>query len=181
MKILSLDPSFTATGYAVLVDRGPYNLSLVTYGWIQTRKDKNMQVTLDDMCRAQSIADALDQLVRANHITHLYSEVPLGTISAISAKGLSIAKGVVASIAQVHGLNAVYLNPFRVKKALCGNNNAEKKEIVAVVESKFPELIVLKRRLGRTGKFSAEHEAICDAIAVTLAVRKRSSDKTTIN
>lgn len=172
MNVLSIDPSFTATGYAVLKVDTKCKMSLVTWGWIRTNKGKKTPVTIDDMFRAQQIAAKLDDLVTSFSITHLYSEVPLGTMSAISAKGLSIAKGVVAVIAQVKSLTTTYINPFRVKKTVCGNNHATKEEIIAAVEIKFPELGRRDKRLKRDGKsFTPEHEAICDAVAIALAIQ----------
>lgn len=178
--ILSVDPSFSATGWAVLLNssqkRNNCVYQLVDYGWIKTIKHKKMSVGVDDMNRARQIATELLFQIRTHNVTEIYSEIPLGSQSANAAKALGIAKGIVATITCVDKFDSfLWMNPFQIKATLCGNKNAEKEEIIKVVECAFPSLRRDSRRKKRTGKFSLFHEAVCDAIAVALAIKKSNA------
>lgn len=172
-KILSLDPSFSATGWAIIGAKQKFEL--IDYGWINTKKYKDIPVTLGDMMRAETIASGIIRLVNAYNITLINSEIPLGSQSANAAKGLGISKGIVATICAVSGIKRMYINPLKVKMILCGNRYAEKAQIIGVVENYFDELKSSEKRKSKGGKFTLFHEAICDAIAVTLALSKISN------
>lgn len=169
--ILSLDPSFAATGYVVLRRPKGGKMSLVTFDWIPTHKSRaaRQSVTLDDMRRAQEIACRLITVINHYKPTVLCSEVPLGSQSAVASKGLAIVKGVVATLVQVYEVLPIYLNPFQVKKGVCGNKDATKEEVIQAVERVIPELKQNVYRKNRNGRFTPLHEAVCDAAAVAIA------------
>lgn len=172
ITVLSLDPSYNATGWAVLSYDASANriTQVVACGWIETRRDKKTPVTFNDIQRIYTIAGALNSLLDEYTPDVVCSEIPLGSQSASAAKSLGIAKGIVTSICCVRGATARYINPLAVKLAVCGKRNAEKSEVILAVEKKLKEVKKLNGRLTRTGKFTKLHEARCDAIAVGMSI-----------
>jgi len=156
--ILLLDPSFTLTGYAVL-DKAKKPIAA---GWIETKKAKNkkIRVSEDDMDRARYLGMRLLRVIDKHKIQGLCIEVPTGSQSALASKGLGIAKGCVATVAEARDLPCTYRTPQEIKKIVAGSNNASKLQIEKAVKKFF--------HVNVKGN-AKQREAQYDALAVGIA------------
>lgn len=130
INILGIDPSLTATGYAVIaVDTTTKQIVCVReVGLIETAptKVKSVRKSSDDLSRARTIIEGLRSVIATHSIKVGTSEIPSGGQSANAAKAFGIVIGMLASLE----IPLIEVTPTEVKLATCGNKIADKEDIV---------------------------------------------------
>lgn len=130
IRILGLDPSLAATGWAVLeVDCNNCSVtSVLDMGTITSApsKVKKVRKSSDKLARSRAIAKRLDQVIKEYDIKVATSEIPSGAKSASAAFAFGIVTGLVASLP----IPVIEVTPTEVKLAACGNKIADKEDIM---------------------------------------------------
>jgi Holliday junction resolvasome RuvABC endonuclease subunit len=154
-KILALDPSLTAFGWAVMEGQ-----EIVECGCIKTEplaKKQNIRKG-DDRCRRiTEINTILLGLMDKYQIKYIVSEQPHGSQSAVAAIMVGIVLGIIQTIADAKGIGVEWYSEGDCKDNLLGRRSASKTEGIAAVKRIF------RYRLRGIKYFD---EAVCDALAV---------------
>jgi crossover junction endodeoxyribonuclease RuvC len=150
MIILGIDPSFTATGYAILRKQQDQYF-LIDYGFLGLLTPQDPLQN-----RIGHLFDFFEQLIIQHKITHISLETPfLGKNAEVFLK-LGYLRGALMVLAHRHQLSLREFSPREVKAAVTGFGNAQKDQVAHMVQILFPKLSIIKSR------------DITDAIAVTL-------------
>jgi Holliday junction resolvasome RuvABC endonuclease subunit len=161
--VLGVDPSLCNTGIAAM------RLSAVATTIVETSvvrtepsaKKHRIHVGDDNARRVVEITRALDAAIKKHGPVALVMERPAGSKGAKAATALARAETVVEVVAALHGLPLIAVQPLDVKRAMVGRKTADKDEIIAAVESRYPEV-------AWTGPQSTwEHQA--DAVGAVVA------------
>ncbi|OGB86004.1 crossover junction endodeoxyribonuclease RuvC [candidate division TM6 bacterium RIFCSPHIGHO2_12_FULL_38_8] len=149
MIVLGIDPSFTATGYAIMAQVGNKQ-QLLHYGSVALPAN----LILSD--RIGIFYEVLKNLIEKYCVTKISLETPfLGKNAQIFLK-LGYLRGVVHLLAHQHKVSIVEFSPREVKLAVTGFGGAEKDQIARMIGMLFPGLIAQKSN------------DVTDAIAISL-------------
>lgn len=163
MIVLGLDPGFAALGLAA-VDLTP-GAERVERAWVvrteKAARKVEVRASDDNVRRARQLAAELERAVVEWGPVALAAEAQSWPRNAGASAKVGIAWGVVAALAERHGLPLVQASPQDVKRAVAGAKTASKGEVAAAVEARFPE-VEWPRQASLV-----EHAA--DAVAVVLA------------
>lgn len=154
-RILALDPSLTAFGWAVMEGQ-----DIVECGCIKTTPLGRKQHIRkgDDRCRRiTEINTVLIHMIDKHEIKYIVSEQPHGSQSAVAAIMVGIVLGIIQTIADVKGIGVEWYSEGDCKDNLLGRRSASKAEGIAAVKRLF------RYRLRGIKYFD---EAVCDALAV---------------
>jgi crossover junction endodeoxyribonuclease RuvC len=167
IKILAIDPGTREMGIAYLEDR-----HLLDYGVKTLRQGKSHQelFILLEKIIARLIAEKQPDVIalEKNVFSQIHSNLLLALVVA-KIKGMAKAKKI----------NLVELNPRTVRKLVCNNGNATKREAARTVAVAYPEL---KAYLESDKKWKIRYwQNIFDAVAVGLALLRRLQDQVSIN
>lgn len=163
--ILALDPSFRATGWALLRIGDPFRVEEV--GVIATEKahKKDKAFAGDDNHRCASIlAGGLHALMQRD-VALICAEAQAGSKSSKAAQMMGMAWGVVSAVSAVQNLPVLQARPTQVKEANCGVKTASKEDVQAAVSNRFPEAAGLLASV----KKKSLHEHVYDALSVAVA------------
>lgn len=166
ITVLGMDPAMAHWGYA----KGTLNLKTMAVTidkvWtVKTEKGstkKKIKVSADDLDRARTLADALEDALDGVQI--VFAEIPHGSQSATGAKSRAMCLGLLAHCK----VPLVQLSEQEVKLATTGKKNATKAESIAWAFKKHPDT---SWKL-RNGYPQATEEHNADAIAAIYAGMK---------
>lgn len=138
MKLLSIDPGLSFTGYAVFAKDG-FKTILLAADVIKLKS------TLSIPEKIELLHDTCKEMICDHEITDLAFETPfLGKNAATFAK-LSYIRGILYLLSQVHNLNLHEFAPQAVKKAVTGVGNADKDMVARAMRRLYPKLIDNRR------------------------------------
>jgi crossover junction endodeoxyribonuclease RuvC len=128
--ILGIDPGTTDVGFAVIeVVRN--QRAILTYGVIHTTPRVPQSEKLVEIMH-----DLRDILTRYN-ITHAAIEKLFFSTNLKTGMDVAQSRGVIVAIVAEQGIPIMEYTPLQVKKAICGNWKAEKKQIGRAVQLLF--------------------------------------------
>uniref|UniRef100_A0AAU6VZP4 Holliday junction resolvase n=1 Tax=Pseudomonas phage Arace01 TaxID=3138526 RepID=A0AAU6VZP4_9VIRU len=156
-----MDPSFRSWGIAEgMLDLSEGYLTDVNLQVIKTAKGTTKQVRTnsDDMQRAMDLAGPSLEVGRRNKV--VFVECPVGSQSANGMKAYGVSVGVLGAM-RAEGIQLIEVTAYEVKKALTGNKNASKEEMIKAAIGLYPNANWPKSG-GRIVMGTAEHMA--DAI-----------------
>jgi len=172
-RILTLDPSFTATGWAVLDLLGGDAVSVVSVGVVRTEKaavSERLLAGEDDARRGIAIYRQVTSLARTFSPRVVAIEVNGGSQSSVSAKALARAQQACAdAVFETTGGYPIYVTPAAVKKAAAGKRNASKADIEAAVSARFGANAEIEAQLKAAKVPRSKWENVFDACAVAIA------------
>jgi crossover junction endodeoxyribonuclease RuvC len=128
--ILGIDPGTTDVGFAIIeVVRN--QRTILTYGVIHTtprvpQSEKLVEIMHD-----------LRDILRQYNITHAAIEKLFFSTNLKTGMDVAQSRGVIVAIIAERGIPIMEYTPLQVKKALCGNWKAEKKQIGRAVQLLF--------------------------------------------
>ena len=73
-------------------------------------------------------------------ITHVITEIPVGSKSYFAVKALAFCNGMVFSTLQSYNTEIIIVQPKAAKKKVSGKANLDKDEVLEFVELKFPSI-----------------------------------------
>jgi len=157
-KVLAIDPGTREMGIAFLDDG-----KLIYYGVKTIKKHRYPNETLKE---GRKIILRLIKDFRPN--TLIYEKTFFANNRNSSLLNVFVDK--IKAVAKRKGLEVRGFAPSTVKKAICGNGRANKKEVARVIASKYPELKVYLNQ-DRVWK-ELYHENMFDAVALGMMTRK---------
>ena len=162
-RILALDVSECATGWAVVDAAGPWDLKVVRHGCIVTKPGgKRVGKTEDDIRRCSEIAAAVQEVVEGWLPRLIVAEMPTGSQRASGAKAQGMCLGILGAIRIILDVPCVWITPQAVKKAAGGVLNASKEQVQNGVLDYWPHMEFRNK---------VEREAVCDALGALMAAR----------
>jgi Holliday junction resolvasome RuvABC endonuclease subunit len=164
--VIGLDPSFANLGIcagAFSSNAGtelPKCLDIEELKLIHTdvQNKKVVRKSSDDLRRAKEQHTALHNMLDKYSPHIVFTEVPSGSQSAVSAKGLGITIGILASITYA----VIQVSQQEVKMASVGKKTASKEEMIDWATSLYPDAPWLTHNK----KLVAANEHLADAVAV---------------
>ena len=163
-KILCLDPSLRAFGYAILQDN-----EVVTCGCIKTDTGyKKLRIRKGDdrMRRVSEINFKLKELFARHKIAFIVSELPHGSQSAVAAIALGLVSGAVQSMADFLNIGLEWFSEGDAKMNALGKRSASKGEMINRM-SKLYEVPWTDTKY--------KDEAIADSLAIHYVARSQSA------
>lgn len=161
ISVAGMDPAFANWGMAEgQLDLGTGILDDVNLSIVQTEpsKVKQIRVNSDDMQRAEDISVLAFEVARRCKV--IFIECPVGTQSANGMKAYGVSVGIFGAM-RANDIQVIEVTASEVKKALTGNKNATKDQMIKAAMDLYPEAN-WPMRGGKVIAGKAEHMA--DAI-----------------
>jgi Holliday junction resolvasome RuvABC endonuclease subunit len=135
--ILALDIAFANLGWVVMDGGVP-----IAHGTIRSAKTKkkNVRVSDDFAFRCGEIGSELIGIIEKYQPHGVIGELPHGSQSAIAAKSLGAASGIVAGVVSCNGLPIEYISEGDSKKAALGVRSASKEDAMDWCRGKYPDI-----------------------------------------
>lgn len=147
MILLSIDPGYDKTGYAVFASHHPSQISLLASGLIKTSKTDTLIRRLD------TISTKLTDVIHTYRVDTMVMEQLFFFKNAKTVIAVAQSQGSMIALASSCGLAFDFLTPLEIKRAVTGDGRADKSAV----------LKMLKLQLGDTLKVADDDES--DAIA----------------
>lgn len=156
MTILGIDPGTATTGFGIIKKsvRGG-DFEVLDFGVISTPK------TDSEARRLEIIAEDLKALIKRFKPDRIGIEKLFFTNNQKTAMAVSQARGVALLICQQAKLNIFEFTPLQVKNYLCGNGQADKRQVQFMVKQSF--------KLDRIPKPDDAADALAIALCAALA------------
>lgn len=134
MILLSIDPGYDKTGFAVFHSDHPTQISLVTSGMIKTAKSDVL------INRLHHILIHLAELIKTHHIDTMVMEQLFFFKNAKTVIGVAQAQGGIIALAASHKLKFHFLTPLQIKQIVTGNGRAEKTAVEKMLRLQLPHM-----------------------------------------
>lgn len=134
-----MDPSFTNWGTAegqLCLDTGILTEVMTDLQSTKKGKDKQVRTNSDDLRRCEDLA--AHAFLVGERVKVVFSECPVGSQSANAMKSVGIAHGIVGAL-RAKGIIVIEVQAKAVKKALSGNPNASKADMIAAAMNLYPD------------------------------------------
>lgn len=139
--VLGMDPGFASFGQC-LVKLLPEGEKIITVRVFTTKKDDKKRKTLasdDNYHRTVEIFSDLDKFVRKyRRVMAATAEAASSPRNASAAAKVALAWGAVAGVLTPDSIPLAQASPQKIKKTLCGRNNASKKEVQEALLEMYP-------------------------------------------
>lgn len=149
MVILGVDPSFTATGYAI-IKKESGKQALISCGFLPLPSSKQMHE------RIGMFYDFFEKMVTQYQVTHITLETPFLGKNAQTFLKLGYLRGALHLLCYKYNLKLIEYSPKEIKLAVTGFGGAQKDQVQRVVYMLFPTLAAQK------------NYDVTDAIAISL-------------
>lgn len=139
IAVSGMDPSFTHWGTAegmLCLTTGMLNFVTVAMQVTSKGKDKQIRTNSDDLRRGEELARHAFEV--AGRVKVIFAECPVGSQSASAMKSVGISHGIVASL-RAKGHIVIEVQAKAVKKALTGNPNATKADMIKAAMDLYPD------------------------------------------
>lgn len=123
MILLSIDPGYDKTGYAIFRSDHPSNIDLIASGLIKTTK------TDDLIARLKQISTKLSSIIDEYQVDTMVMEQLFFFKNAKTVIAVAQAQGSVISLAADKGLAFHFLTPLQIKQVVTGDGHADKKSV----------------------------------------------------
>lgn len=164
--MLGLDPGFANCGFSLVrlyADRE----DVVEMGVIRTKKSsakKNVLATDDNFERARQIGKEIRSLLEKRRVVAICAESMSYPPNASAAGKMAMVWGMLAILSIVYDLPVVQVSPQRIKKAVCGNNDASKQDVEDRLTERYPSCPSLLQ-----GVPESKHEHAFDGLGSIVA------------
>ena len=156
MIILGIDPGTATTGFGVIKKSGKAgSFEVLDFGVIATPKSDS------DSQRLEIIAEDLKAIIRRFKPDRVGIEKLFFTNNQKTAMAVSEARGVALLVCRQAKINIFEFTPLQVKSNLCGNGQADKRQVQYMVKQTF--------KLDRVPKPDDAADALAIALCAALA------------
>lgn len=149
VTLLGLDPGYDRCGVA-LIEKSASGERVLYSGCIETVRTDEFQL------RLQQVYEEVHTLITTYTPSVLALETLFLTKNQKTVMRVAEVRGVLLLLAALHGLTVVQFSPPQVKRAICGDGSADKRQIIRMV----PQIISLPH--------TPVHDDEYDAVAVAL-------------
>lgn len=139
IPVAGMDPSYTNWGTAegqLCLDTGILTDVMTDLQTTKKGKDKQVRVNSDDLRRSEDLA--AHAFLVGERVRVVFSECPVGSQSANSMKSVGVAHGIVGAL-RAKGIIVIEVQAKAVKKALTGNPNASKADMIEAAMTIYPD------------------------------------------
>jgi len=133
MIILGIDPSYTATGYAIIKKTGQQQ-QLIAYGQLKLPATQTMPE------RIGLFYNSIISIIQQCQVTHICLETPFLGQNAQTFLKLGYLRGTLQLICFQHKLHIIEFSPREIKQTVTGYGNAPKDQVSRVIHMLFPTL-----------------------------------------
>lgn len=133
-----MDPSYTNWGTAegqLCLDTGVLTDVMTDLQSTKKGKDKQVRTNSDDLRRCEDLA--AHAFTVGGRVKVVFSECPVGSQSANAMKSVGVAHGIVGAM-RAKGIIVIEVQARAVKKALTGNPNASKADMIEAAMALYP-------------------------------------------
>jgi len=145
MTLLSLDIAFSNLGFTVWQKGKPIDAGVIK---TEKTKVKGKLVSDDNSERCKIIVHALNDLFALHGIKGVIGEMPSGSQSSNAAKAQGLITGVVVAVCETNGIPVEWCTQQAVKKAICGQLSASKRETNLAVAKRL-DIKVTSETIGK--------------------------------
>jgi Holliday junction resolvasome RuvABC endonuclease subunit len=134
-----MDPSYTNWGTAegrLCLDTGILTDVMTDLQSTKKGKDKQVRVNSDDLRRSEDLAT--HAFLVGERVRVVFSECPVGSQSANAMKSVGVAHGIVGAL-RAKGIIVIEVQAKAVKRALTGNPNASKADMIEAAMTIYPD------------------------------------------
>lgn len=163
IPVMGMDPSFLHWGLASAdldLTTGILTTPVIQVIEPSNLEGKNIRVNSDDLHRARQIAEIVMPLAMKAKV--IFAEVPVGSQSARAMASYGICVGILSSI-QGMGIEIIQVGALESKKALTGNKNATKQQMIDHAYENYPQANWYYN--AKKDKLLSRNEHAADAIA----------------
>lgn len=139
VDVVGLDPSFDHWGITegtLCLEQGFFEPSAMQVVEPVKLQGKQVRVNSNDLYRAEQLAAAVIPVCQKAKV--VFVEMPVGSQSARAMASYGVCVGVMATI-RAMGIPLIEVNAADVKKALSGNRNASKQQMIDAGVKLYPE------------------------------------------
>lgn len=127
IRILGIDPGYAITGYSIIeYVNGKFYLEKA--GAITTHKDTYFPD------RLKEIYEDLEKIIKENKPDVMSIEELFFNTNTTTAIKVAQARGVIITLARIHGLDIAEYTPLQVKQSVCGYGRADKIQVQKMVK-----------------------------------------------
>ncbi len=126
MKIIGIDPGIARIGWATIETQG-YDPKVLAFGCITTDQINTPQY------RLHAIHTSLSKILKKYYPDIMSIEDIFFAANAKTAFIVGQARGVILLSAEQHHIPVISYTPLAVKRAICGDGHADKKQILSMV------------------------------------------------
>lgn len=164
-NFLTIDPSFTACGWAVVSKAD----IVIASGCIKTEpehKKKRIRVSDDRVARATVITQKLRSVIQTYNVQFILCEAPHGSQNASAAVMIGAVLGITVGISVCMNIPIEYYSEQDAKKAVLGKKAASKNEMVLEIHKLYNTKLTGTKYID---------EAVADALAVHYVATQQST------
>lgn len=139
IPVAGFDPSYTNWGSAegqLCLETGILTDVMTDLQSTKKGKDKQVRVNSDDLRRCEDLAG--HAFTVGERVRVVFSECPVGSQSANAMKSVGVAHGIVGAM-RIKGIIVIEVQAKAVKKALTGNPNASKADMIEAAMKLYPD------------------------------------------
>lgn len=123
MRLLSIDPGYDKTGYAIFDSSHPSQITFVRSGIVKTTPKQSIDL------RLKVITDVLREIIKNEKIDTMAMEQLFFFKNAKTVIGVAQSQGAVIALAAEHGLAFHFLTPLQIKQIVTGSGAADKTSV----------------------------------------------------
>lgn len=127
MRVISIDPSSTKTGY-VIADTTNEDINLIEYGSINLKDKKNY---------LEVLYKKLEEKIKQFDLQAIILETPFYSINAQTLIKLGEVRGVIILLSQIYNLRLFQYTPAEVKISATGYGRSSKEEVMQMINRIF--------------------------------------------
>jgi crossover junction endodeoxyribonuclease RuvC len=158
MRLLSIDPGYDKTGFAVFESSHSSKTTFLRSGIIKTTPKQSIDL------RLKVILEVLETVIADDQIDTMVMEQLFFFKNAKTVIGVAQAQGAIISLAAHHGLSFHFLTPLQIKQIVTGDGRADKAAVWKM----------LKLELGDNLRVSDDDESDAIACGYAWCVIKRA-------
>jgi crossover junction endodeoxyribonuclease RuvC len=127
LRVISIDPSSTKTGY-VIADTTNEDINLIEYGSINLKDKKNY---------LEVLYKKLEEKIKQFDLQAIILETPFYSINAQTLIKLGEVRGVIILLSQIYNLRLFQYTPAEVKISATGYGRSSKEEVMQMINRIF--------------------------------------------
>jgi crossover junction endodeoxyribonuclease RuvC len=151
MRLLSIDPGYDKTGFAVFESSHSSKTTFLRSGIIKTTPKQSIDL------RLKVILEVLETVIADDQIDTMVMEQLFFFKNQKTVIPVAQSQGVILLLSAQHNLPVSYITPLQIKQTITGYGNADKKNVLKMIQ------LILKQNL------VIEDDDQSDAIACGLA------------
>jgi crossover junction endodeoxyribonuclease RuvC len=137
MILLSIDPGYDKTGYAVFKSDHPSTIDFITSGLIKTNKTDEL------VSRLKVISGKIEAVIKQYKVDSMIMEQLFFFKNAKTVIAVAQAQGSLIALAADKELDFHFLTPLQIKQIVTGDGHADKKSVWKMLKLQLGDKLVV--------------------------------------